>query len=59
MEGWTGDLLGAPTFFSIYPGRDELDGLRARWASRSFATSCVIYLERDGEATFQWVLEVR
>jgi SAM-dependent methyltransferase len=56
--GWTGDFLGAPTFFSSYPPETNL------WLVREAGFELVLeevvtFLEPEGEATFQWVLAQR
>ena len=57
-EGWTGDFLGAPTFFSSYP-----HGVNSRLVDDAgferLLDEVVTFLEPDGEATFQWILARR
>ena len=58
MEGWTGDFLGAPTFFSSY--RPETNTRLVQDVGfEILRDELVTFLEPDGEATFQWVLAVR
>jgi cyclopropane fatty-acyl-phospholipid synthase-like methyltransferase len=54
-EAWTGDWLGAPTFFSSFLPEMNTRLVREA-ASRSFATSSPPSGEPEGDATFQWVL---
>lgn len=56
--GWTGDFLGAPTFFSSYPPETNL-GLVRDAGFELLLDEVVTFLEPDGEATFQWVLAQR
>lgn len=53
--GWTGDFLGAPTFFSSFPpetNRRLLDETRFE----RLLDEVVTLLEPEGEASFQWIL---
>ena len=53
--GWTGDFLGAPTFFSSFPpetNRRLLDETRFE----RLLDEVVTFLEPEGEASFQWIL---
>ena len=53
--GWTGDFLGAPTYFSSYPP-DTNTRLLAEAGFESLRDELVTIREPEGEATFQWVL---
>jgi cyclopropane fatty-acyl-phospholipid synthase-like methyltransferase len=58
VPGWTGDWLGAPTYFSGY----EPDTNRQLLADAGFALirdDVVTIREPEGEATFHWVLARR
>jgi SAM-dependent methyltransferase len=57
-EGWTGDFLGAPTFFSSYPPETNLRLVREAGFD-VVLDDVVTFLEPEGEATFQWVLAQR
>jgi cyclopropane fatty-acyl-phospholipid synthase-like methyltransferase len=52
---WTGDFLGAPTFFSGYPP-DVNRRLLAEAGFERVLDEVVTFQEPEGEATFQWVL---
>jgi cyclopropane fatty-acyl-phospholipid synthase-like methyltransferase len=55
MEGWTGDWLGAPTFFSSYP--PETNSQLVRQAGFTIERDEVVELEEpEGPVGFQWVL---
>ncbi len=55
MEGWTGDWLGAPTFFSSYP--PETNSQLVREAGFTIERDEVVELqEPEGPVQFQWVL---
>jgi cyclopropane fatty-acyl-phospholipid synthase-like methyltransferase len=55
MEGWTGNWLGAPTFFSSFPA--EVNSRLVREAGfRSERDEVVEFEEPEGRARFQWVL---
>lgn len=56
--GWTGDFLGAPTFFSSYPPETNLRIVREA-GFELVLDEVVTFLEPEGEATFQWVLAQR
>jgi ubiquinone/menaquinone biosynthesis C-methylase UbiE len=57
-EAWTGDWLGAPTFFSSFPHETNTRlVLEAGFAILS--DELVTFSEPDGDVTFQWVLAVR
>jgi cyclopropane fatty-acyl-phospholipid synthase-like methyltransferase len=52
---WTGDFLGAPTFFSGFPpdtNRRLLDGA----GFERLLDEVVTFVEPEGEATFHWIL---
>ena len=55
LEGWTGDWLGAQTFFSSFP-----EGVNSRLVREAgFAIDrdeVVVFEEPEGPARFQWVL---
>jgi cyclopropane fatty-acyl-phospholipid synthase-like methyltransferase len=54
-EAWTGDWLGAPTFFSSYP--PETNSLLVREAGFTIERDEVVeFQEPEGPARFQWVL---
>lgn len=54
-EGWTGDWLGAPTFFSGYPA--ETNSRLVREAGFRIERDAVVEFEEpEGPARFQWVL---
>jgi cyclopropane fatty-acyl-phospholipid synthase-like methyltransferase len=54
-EGWTGDWLGAPTFFSSYPPETNLQLVRE--AGFTIERDEVVELqEPEGPVRFQWVL---
>ena len=53
--GWTGDFLGAPTFFSGFPPEENRRLLRA--AGFELVRDAVVTIrEPEGPATFHWVL---
>ena len=57
-DAWTGDWLGAPTFFSSFPPETNTRLVR----EAGFEILCdelVTFREPDGDATFQWVLAMR
>ena len=57
-EGWIGDFLGAPTYFSSFP--PETNRLLLRNADFDLLLDEVVtFLEPEGEASFQWVLARR
>lgn len=57
-EGWIGDFLGAPTYFSSFP--PETNRLPLRDADFDLLLDEVVtFLEPEGEASFQWVLARR
>lgn len=59
-EGWTGDFLGAPTFFSSFPPETNRRLLDEAGFERLLDEVVTIREpEPDGDATFQWVLARR
>lgn len=55
LEGWTGNWLGAPTFFSSFPA--EVNSQLVRDAGfRIERDDVVVFEEPEGQAKFQWVL---
>jgi cyclopropane fatty-acyl-phospholipid synthase-like methyltransferase len=55
LEGWTGNWLGAPTFFSSFPA--EINSRLVRDAGfRIEREEVVVFEEPEGQAKFQWVL---
>jgi cyclopropane fatty-acyl-phospholipid synthase-like methyltransferase len=57
-EAWTGDWLGAPTFFSSFPP-EENTALVREAGLEILRDELVTFREPDGEVTFQWVLAIR
>jgi SAM-dependent methyltransferase len=57
-EGWTGDFLGAPTFFSSFPPETN-SRLVAAAGLELLRDELVTIREPEGPATFQWVLARR
>jgi cyclopropane fatty-acyl-phospholipid synthase-like methyltransferase len=57
-EGWTGDFLGAPTYFSSYPPARNRELLHEAGFELVLDEVCT-FMEPEGEATFQWVLARR
>jgi len=57
-EGWTGDFLGAPTFFSSFPPKVNSMLVDQAGFAR-LLDEVVTFEEPEGEATFQWVLARR
>jgi SAM-dependent methyltransferase len=58
VEAWTGDFLGAPTFFSGFP--PETNSRLVREAGFELLRDEVVTIaEPEGPATFQWVLARR
>jgi cyclopropane fatty-acyl-phospholipid synthase-like methyltransferase len=55
IEAWTGDFLGAPTFFSSFP-RETNARLVREAGFEILRDELVTFREPDGDATFQWVL---
>ena len=58
IEGWTGDFLGAPTFFSSYEPEVNSDLVRAAGLAIE-RDEVVAIAEPEGEARFQWILARR
>ena len=57
-EGWSGDWLGASTFFSSFP--PETNTRLVREAGFDILRDeLVTFREPDGDVTFQWVLAMR
>jgi SAM-dependent methyltransferase len=55
LEGWTGDWLGAPTFFSSFP--PDVNSRLVQEAGFAIERDEVVtFVEPEGEARFQWVL---
>lgn len=55
MEGWTGNWLGAPTFFSSFPA--EVNSRLVREAAFTVERDEIVTFEEpEGPASFQWVL---
>jgi SAM-dependent methyltransferase len=54
-EGWTGDFLGAPTFFSSFPPEVNSRLIDEAGFDR-LLDELVIFQEPEGNARFQWVL---
>lgn len=55
MEGWTGNWLGAPTFFSSFPA--DVNSRLVREAGFTLERDeVVVFEEPEGQAKFQWVL---
>jgi cyclopropane fatty-acyl-phospholipid synthase-like methyltransferase len=57
-EAWTGDWLGAPTFFSSFPPATNSRLVREA-GFEILRDELVTFREPDGDATFQWVLAMR
>ena len=57
-EGWTGDWLGAPTFFSSFPPETNTRLVRDA-GFEILRDELVTFREPEGDATFQWVLAMR
>jgi cyclopropane fatty-acyl-phospholipid synthase-like methyltransferase len=58
LEGWTGDWLGAPTFFSSFPPETNT-WLVQEAGFTVLRDELVTFREPDGDVTFQWVLAMR
>jgi len=57
-KGWTGDWLGAPTYFSSF--RPKTNTRLAREAGFEILhDELVTFREPEGDVTFQWVLAMR
>jgi cyclopropane fatty-acyl-phospholipid synthase-like methyltransferase len=57
-EAWTGEWLGAPTFFSSFP-RETNSRLVRDAGFELLRDELVTFREPEGDATFQWVLAER
>jgi ubiquinone/menaquinone biosynthesis C-methylase UbiE len=57
-EAWTGDFLGAPTFFSSFPPETNTR-LVQEAGFEILRDEVVTFREPDGDATFQWILAMR
>ena len=57
-EGWTGDFLGAPTFFSSFPPETNSRLVDGAGFVRVL-DELVTFQEPEGDATFQWILAHR
>ena len=58
LEGWTGDWLGAPTFFSSFP--PEINTRLVREAGfEILRDELATFREPEGDVTFQWILASR
>jgi cyclopropane fatty-acyl-phospholipid synthase-like methyltransferase len=57
-EAWTGDWLGAPTFFSSFPPDTNTRVVREA-GFEIIRDELVTLHEPEGDATFQWVLAMR
>jgi hypothetical protein len=58
IEAWTGDFLGAPTFFSSFPPETNTRLVREA-GFEILRDQLVTFHEPDGDATFQWLLATR
>jgi len=56
--GWTGEWLGAPTFFSSFPPETNTR-LVLEAGFKILRDQLVTFREPDGDATFQWILAMR
>jgi len=57
-EAWTGEWLGAPTFFSSFPPETNTRLVREA-GFEILRDELVTFREPDGDVTFQWVLARR
>jgi cyclopropane fatty-acyl-phospholipid synthase-like methyltransferase len=57
-EAWTGDWLGAPTFFSSFPPKRNTQLVRDA-GFELLRDELVTFREPEGDVTFQWVLARR
>ena len=57
-EAWTGDWLGAPTFFSSFPPETNTRLVREA-GFEIIRDELVTFREPDGDPTFQWILARR
>jgi len=55
VEAWTGEWLGAPTFFSSFP-REQDSSLLREAGFELLRDELVTFREPEGDVTFQWVL---
>jgi cyclopropane fatty-acyl-phospholipid synthase-like methyltransferase len=55
MEAWTGEWLGAPTFFSSFPSETNTR-LVQEAGFELLRDELVTFREPEGDVTFQWVL---
>ena len=55
LPGWTGDFLGAPTYFSGFPP-EENTRLLAQAGYTLLRDEVVAISEPEGDTTFHWVL---
>jgi SAM-dependent methyltransferase len=55
LEAWTGEWLGAPTFFSSFP-REKNSSLLREAGFELLRDELVTFREPEGDVTFQWVL---
>ena len=55
IEAWTGEWLGAPTFFSSFP-REKNSSLVREAGFELLRDELVTFREPEGDVTFQWVL---
>jgi SAM-dependent methyltransferase len=55
VEGWVGEWLGAPTYFSSFPSETN-SRLVAEAGFTTVRDELVTFEEPEGPATFQWVL---
>ena len=58
LEAWTGEWLGAETFFSSFPPETNTR-LVVETGFTILRDELVTFREPDGEVTFQWVLATR
>jgi SAM-dependent methyltransferase len=54
-EGWTGEWLGAPTYFSSFPAETNMRLLEDA-GFELIRDELVTFTEPDGDVTFQWIL---
>jgi len=57
-EAWTGEWLGAPTFFSSFPPKTNSQLVREA-GFEILRDELVTFHEPEGDVTFQWVLATR
>ena len=58
LEGWTGDFLGAPTFFSSYQPEHNSELVRSAGLAIE-RDETVTISEPEGPVAFQWILARR